>query len=111
MLDAITALSPLDGRYSRQTSPLQGLMSEYGLIKARITVEIEWFIALSENAGIPEVPKFSEETNQALRNIYINFAPSDANAVKEIEKTTNHDVKAVEYWLKKQAERENENTI
>lgn len=100
MLDAITALSPLDGRYSRQTSPLQNLMSEYGLVKARITVEIEWFIALSENAGIPEVPAFTADTLQTLRNIYINFAPNDAQAVKDIEKTTNHDVKAVEYWLK-----------
>lgn len=100
MLDAITALSPLDGRYSRQTSPLQKLMSEYGLVKARITVEIEWFIALSENAGIPEVPAFSNDTVQLLRDIYLNFTPSDAKAVKEIEKTTNHDVKAVEYWLK-----------
>lgn len=100
MLDAITALSPLDGRYSRQTSPLQGIMSEYGLVKARITVEIEWFIALSENAGIPEVPSFSKEDVQKLRDIYANFSPEDAKAVKEIEKTTNHDVKAVEYWLK-----------
>lgn len=99
-MSTITALSPLDGRYSNQTASLQRTMSEYGLIRARVMVEIEWFIALGEAKDIDEVPKFSTEETQQLRNLYIDFSKEDAEAVKKIEKTTNHDVKAVEYWLK-----------
>ena len=100
-LSLLTALSPLDGRYAGKVSALRGLLSEFGLIRHRIHVEIEWFIALSD-AGFGELPALSEEDRVFLRALVTNFSEADAQAVKDIEKTTNHDVKAVEYWIKKQ---------
>ena len=96
---ALTALSPLDGRYAGKLDALRPLLSEFGLIHRRVEVEVEWFIALSD-AGLPEFPPLSAEARQLLRSLVHAFSPADAQAVKDIERTTNHDVKAVEYWLK-----------
>jgi adenylosuccinate lyase len=97
---ALTALSPLDGRYAAKVEPLRAHFSEYGLIKNRIRVEIEWLKALAANPDIAEVPAFSAATIAALDAVIAGFAVADADAVKRIEAVTNHDVKAVEYWLK-----------
>jgi adenylosuccinate lyase len=99
-LGALTALSPLDGRYAAKVEPLRAHFSEFGLIKNRIRVEIEWLKALAANAAIAEVPAFSKDTIAELDLVISGFAVSDADAVKRIEAVTNHDVKAVEYWLK-----------
>ncbi|MCX8086894.1 MAG: adenylosuccinate lyase [Rhodocyclaceae bacterium] len=99
-LAALTALSPLDGRYAAKVEPLRAHFSEYGLIKQRIRVEIEWLKALAAHPGIPEVPPFSAETQAELDLVASGFTVADADAVKQIEAVTNHDVKAVEYWLK-----------
>ncbi len=99
-LSALTALSPVDGRYASKTSALREFFSEYGLIKHRVLVEVRWLQALSKHPEIKEVPVFSDTANDVLENILTNFAEEDAQRVKEIEKTTNHDVKAVEYFLK-----------
>ncbi len=99
-LSELTALSPLDGRYSSKTATLRPYFSEYGLIYYRVHVEIEWLIHLSEQAGITELPEFSAAAKNRLRGIVENFDETAANAVKRIERTTNHDVKAVEYYLK-----------
>jgi adenylosuccinate lyase len=99
-LSALTAISPVDGRYGSKTAPLREVFSEYGLIRYRVIVEIRWLQALSNDAEISEVPAFSSETSQLLESIIDNFSESDAARVKEIERTTNHDVKAVEYFLK-----------
>jgi len=96
----LTALSPLDGRYASKTGDLRPIFSEYGLIKARVTVEVRWFQMLAENPGITEVPAFSAAASAFLDAIVTDFSLDDANRVKEIEATTNHDVKAVEYLLK-----------
>ncbi len=96
----VMALSPLDGRYAGKVEALRPIFSEYGLIKYRIVVEIRWLIALAEHPDIPEVPAFSNDTVAALVAIGKDFTRSDAERVKEIESTTNHDVKAVEYYLK-----------
>jgi adenylosuccinate lyase len=101
MISALTAISPIDGRYSTQTNPLRKLFSEYGLIHNRVKIEILWLIALSKDKEIKEVPKFSIKTIQNLNTIITNFDLKDAKQIKDIEKITNHDVKAVEYWLKK----------
>ena len=98
-LDALTAISPLDGRYSSATSPLSKYFSEYALIQYRVRVEVEYFIALCE-WPLPELKAFPKEKLAALRDLYKNFSEDDARQVKAIEKTTNHDVKAVEYYLK-----------
>ena len=98
----IESISPIDGRYHLQTKPLVHIFSEYGLIRARVRVEIEWLKALSAQAQIKEVPKLSESSLLFLSNLIQNFTPKHALEIKLIEKTTNHDVKAVEYWLKKQ---------
>ena len=98
----ITALSPLDGRYAGKVADLRPIFSEYGLIKARVTVEVRWLQMLAANHDIVEVPAFSTEANTFLDNIVINFSEADAQRVKDIESTTNHDVKAVEYFLKEQ---------
>ena len=98
-LNALTALSPIDGRYARQTDALRGIFSEYAFMNARVRVEVEWLIALSE-AGFEELPRISESGQAFLRGLYENFSLEDCEAVKTIEKTTNHDVKAVEYWIK-----------
>ena len=98
-LSALTALSPLDGRYASKVAALRPLLSEFGLMHRRVQVEIEWFIALSD-AGLPEVAPLSEATRGYLRGLVARFSEADAQAIKDIEKTTNHDVKAVEYWIK-----------
>lgn len=96
----LTALSPLDGRYADKVAPLRPIFSEFGLIRNRVRVEIEWLLALSRNEQISEVPGFSEKSVEHLERIWKRFCDADAQSVKDIEKTTNHDVKAVEYFLK-----------
>lgn len=99
-MNALTALSPLDGRYASKCDALRPFLSEFGLIHARVTVEVRWLQALANHPEITEVPAFSGETNAALDAIVSDFSEDDANGIKEIERTTNHDVKAVEYFLK-----------
>ena len=98
-LSALSALSPLDGRYASKVAALRPLLSEYGLMHRRVQVEVEWFIALSD-AGLPEFAPLSEAARSHLRGLVSRFSEADAQAIKDIEKTTNHDVKAVEYWIK-----------
>ncbi len=100
----IQALSPLDGRYAAATEPLRAFFSEAALIKFRVHVEIEWLLMLSQSDEIPGVRDFSLDEIKTLRAISLNFSDDDAARVKAIEKTTNHDVKAVEYFLKEQLE-------
>jgi len=99
-LGSLTAVSPIDGRYARATTPLRDICSEYGLIRFRVLVEVRWLQRLSQNKQVAEVPAFTDATNKLLDNIVKNFSESDAQRVKDIESTTNHDVKAVEYFLK-----------
>ncbi|AUX86829.1 adenylosuccinate lyase [Acinetobacter sp. ACNIH2] len=99
-MNALTALSPLDGRYASKCDALRPFLSEFGLIHARVTVEVRWLQALANHPEIVEVPAFTAETNAALDAIVAQFSEEDANSIKEIERTTNHDVKAVEYFLK-----------
>ena len=96
---ALSALSPLDGRYAQAMAPLRPLLSEFGLMHRRVQVEVEWFIALSD-AGFAEFRPLSEAARGMLRSLVLRFSDADALAIKELEKTTNHDVKAVEYWIK-----------
>ncbi len=96
----LSALSPLDGRYHRQLEPLRAILSEAGLIRARVRVEVEWLLALADEPAIVEVPQFPRGTIDALRGLVAGFTEADAERVKAIEATTNHDVKAIEYWLK-----------
>lgn len=103
-LSATTALTPLDGRYGNKVTDLRPIFSEYGLIKYRSLVEVRWLQALAKHAQIDEVPAFSNESNAALDQIINDFSVADAEAVKAIEATTNHDVKAVEYFLKQRTE-------
>jgi adenylosuccinate lyase len=98
-LDQLTAISPVDGRYRDKTADLYLFFSEYALIKYRVQVEIEYFISLHE-AGIPSLKEVDNKTVVQLRDLYTGFDEADARRVKEIERTTNHDVKAVEYFLK-----------
>ena len=98
-LDILTAVSPIDGRYRGKTEPLAGYFSEYALIKYRVFVEIEYFIALCE-LPIPQLAGLDKALYPRFREIYGNFTPAEASRVKEIEKVTNHDVKAVEYFIK-----------
>jgi adenylosuccinate lyase len=102
MLSKLTALSPLDGRYHDKVSALRGYFSEFGLIRFRVLIEIEWLKALSAQQDIPEIPPFTEDTIARLDALNANFSEADAAAIKQIERTTNHDVKAVEYWLREQ---------
>lgn len=97
---ALTALSPLDGRYASKCDALRPYLSEFGLIHARVTVETRWLQALANHPDIGEITPFSKETNDKLDAIISNFSEEDALRIKEIERTTNHDVKAVEYFLK-----------
>jgi len=97
---ALTALSPLDGRYASKVAALREHFSEFGLIRARVRIEIAWLIALSEEPKIAEVAPFSAAARAALDAAAQSFAPADGERVKAIERTTNHDVKAIEYWLK-----------
>ncbi|RXZ43570.1 adenylosuccinate lyase [Crenobacter cavernae] len=96
----LLALSPLDGRYAGQVDPLRGLFSEYGLMKFRIKVELEWLKMLAAEPGIEEVKPFSEPTIREIDDLIAEFSLEHAEAIKAIEARTNHDVKAIEYWLK-----------
>lgn len=98
-MTALDAISPIDGRYSRQTKELSNYFSEASLIKYRVKVEIEYFIALCE-LGLPQLSNFDKTKFEDLRKIYVDFTSENANQIKEIEKITNHDVKAVEYFIK-----------
>ncbi|WP_183585508.1 adenylosuccinate lyase [Mucilaginibacter lappiensis] len=100
-LSPLSAISPIDGRYRNTTAELANYFSEYALIKYRVFVEIEYFIALTENS-LPQLKHFDAGVSEKLRDIYKNFSEADAESIKEIEKTTNHDVKAVEYFIKKE---------
>ncbi len=100
MINSIAALSPLDGRYAKSVEALRPIFSEYGLMKARVTVELGWLKALAAEPKITEVPPFSDFTIAEIDAVAANFSLDDAAAVKAIEATTNHDVKAIEYWLK-----------
>ena len=99
LLNPLNALSPLDGRYATRLDTLRPLLSEFGLMHRRVQVEIEWLIALSD-AGFAEFKPLSEAARGLLRSLVVLFSEADAQAIKDIERTTNHDVKAVEYWLK-----------
>ena len=96
----LTALSPLDGRYHDKVDSLRPYFSELGLIRYRVLIEIEWLKALSAEAGIAEIPPFSAATVKKLNDLAASFSEADAEQIKIIEKRTNHDVKAVEYWLR-----------
>ena len=95
----LSALSPLDGRYAGRMATLRPLMSEFGLMQRRVQVEVEWFIALSD-AGFAEFKPLAEATRGYLRSLVLRFSEADAQSIKDIERITNHDVKAVEYWMK-----------
>lgn len=99
-LSSLSAISPIDGRYGNKTVALRDIFSEYGLIKARVEVEVRWLQRLAANAEIPEVPEFSSSATTLLNSIVSQFSESDAETIKNIEATTNHDVKAVEYFIK-----------
>jgi adenylosuccinate lyase len=103
-MSELLAISPVDGRYANKTVGLRAFTSEYALIKARVRVEVEWLLLLSELPEVAELPPFDSETAARLRACASEFSVDDAAAVKAIERTTNHDVKAVEYWLKDQLE-------
>ncbi len=103
-LNALTALSPIDGRYQDKASALRPIFSEFGLLKFRVTVEVRWLQKLASHAQINEVSALSKEANDYLNHIVENFSLEDAVRIKAIERTTNHDVKAVEYFLKEKSE-------
>jgi adenylosuccinate lyase len=103
---ALLALSPLDGRYAAKVEPLRPIFSEFGLVHARVRVEIEWLIALAAEPGIVELPAFDAAQVATLQALWRDFSPADAARVKEIERTTNHDVKAVEYFIKERLQAE-----
>lgn len=98
--ESIKSISPIDGRYNRVTKELQEIFSEYGLLKNRVKVEIKWLIALSQNSEINEVPELTKNDIKFLNKIYKNFNIKSAERIKEIERKTNHDVKAIEYFIK-----------
>jgi len=99
-LSALTAISPVDGRYQNKTDALRPIFSEYGLFRYRVLVEVEWLKKLSKNSSIKEIESFSANSTSLLNNIKDNFSIIDAERIKEIEKTTNHDMKAVEYFIR-----------
>ena len=103
-LNELTAVSPIDGRYRGKTEPLAPYFSEYALVRYRVRVEIEYFITLCE-LPLPQLESFDHALFERLRDIYRQFTPSDAQRVKEIEKVTNHDVKAVEYYIKEELDK------
>lgn len=105
MINPLFALSPLDGRYAQAVADLRPIFSEYGLMHARVKVELNWLKALAAEPAISEVPPFSPATLQEIDQVITNFSPEDAEAIKAIEATTNHDVKAIEYWLKQRLAR------
>ena len=98
--DTATALSPLDGRYASILDPLRTVFSEYGLIARRLEVEVRWLQKMAETSEIPEVNPLSPTSNAHLESVLTSFSAKSAAAVKTIERTTNHDVKAIEYFLK-----------
>ncbi|MFT5417559.1 MAG: adenylosuccinate lyase, partial [Gammaproteobacteria bacterium] len=98
-LSSLTAVSPIDGRYARHTEDLRPICSEYGLIRLRVKIEIRWLQHLARHSDIGELPAFSPTSDEHLNAIVGNFGLSDAERIKTIESTTNHDVKAVEYFL------------
>ena len=104
LLNTLNAISPVDGRYRSKTKPLHAFFSEQALIKYRVQIEIEYFIALCSHP-IPQLESFQHSLFEDLRSLYEHFSPEDAKAIKDIEKTTNHDVKAVEYFLKNEFDR------
>ncbi|NYT85674.1 adenylosuccinate lyase [Pollutimonas harenae] len=106
-LSHLNALSPLDGRYAAKGQPLRETLSEAAFMAHRVEVEVAWLVGLSE-AGLPELAAFSPEAKATLKALVAGFSESDAARIKEIEKTTNHDVKAVEYWLKERVAGNNE---
>jgi len=97
---ALTALSPLDGRYARKVDGLRAFFSEFGLLRARLEVEVEWLLHLAEQGGVDELRAFADADKKFLRALVADFSAQDAARIKAIEATTNHDVKAVEYFLK-----------
>ncbi|KMQ74731.1 adenylosuccinate lyase [Marinobacter subterrani] len=99
-LTALTAISPVDGRYGSKVTVFRDIFSEYGLIRNRVTVEIRWLQKLAAHPGVTEVPAFSADANACLDRLVSEFSLADAERIKEIERTTNHDVKAVEYFIK-----------
>ncbi len=99
-MHALTNLSPLDGRYYDKVEPLRAIASEWGLMKYRIQVEVQWLITLSDSAEIPQCPALSDQSKKCLIDLYVNFSLASAQAIKDIEATTNHDVKAIEYFIK-----------
>lgn len=101
-LTSLSAVSPIDGRYGNKTAELRPIFSEYGLMRFRVEVEIRWLQRLAEHTAISEVPALSEEANGLLNSIIGNFDEQQAQKIKDIESTTNHDVKAVEYYIKQQ---------
>ncbi len=101
-LSALTAVSPIDGRYGSKTADFRGIFSEYGLIRCRVEVEVRWLQRLAEHADVVEVAPFSDATQAQLNKIVSDFSEANAQRIKDIESTTNHDVKAVEYFLKEQ---------
>ncbi|MDR9468953.1 adenylosuccinate lyase [Marinospirillum sp.] len=103
-LTTLTAISPVDGRYGNKTAALREHFSEYGLIRARVEVEVRWLQRLAEHPQVKEVPALSKQANQLLNDLVANFSVADAEAVKAHERVTNHDVKAVEYFIKDKIE-------
>jgi len=102
MLTELTAISPVDGRYAKKTSPLRSLFSEYGLIRARLEVEVKWLIRLASNPAVEDLAAFNEQSLNYLNNLYEQLTPEQAQRIKDIEKITNHDVKAIEYFIAEQ---------
>ena len=107
-LSKLTAINPVDGRYEDQTTELRGICSEFGLMQRRVRVELAWFKKLSECEHVSEFPPFSAETQKALDRIEATFSHYDAENIKSIERKINHDVKAIEYFLKSKIENINE---
>ena len=107
-LSALTAISPVDGRYQNKTDALRPIFSEYGLFRYRVLVEVEWLKKLSKNSSIKEIESFSASSTSLLNNIKDNFSIVDAERIKEIEKTTNHDMKAVEYFIREKIQSDSE---
>ncbi len=107
-LSQLNAISPVDGRYGSKTAALRPIFSEFGLIRHRVIVEVRWLQALAGDAAIPEVPALTSHADRVLNDIIENFSEQDAQRVKNIERTTNHDVKAVEYFLKEKIAGNNE---
>ena len=101
---ALMAISPLDGRYQDKVTSLRDIFSEFGLIKARVTVEVRWLQLLAQSGGLLEIPQLSSHANKILDGIVDNFSIHDAERIKKIEATTNHDVKSVEYFIKEHIE-------